>query len=273
MRFWRLDHPDYDSDYDSIFLNGSLEHPFGLPGVQCHSCGSTWSGKRILPVDLPAEFRTRTELRVPGPIDAVTHGRLRAEILAALRERGSSIDALRPGDDFQPCFLDIPSVPQSDFLWSGLGSVVVSDRIRTAFAASRIDGVSFAPVELRKVGRASESMPASIPLSGEPEDLLLDLPDARTADRHAPYYEMVVTAESALPRGVSADDACAACGRLQYDNYSRELIMRDEMWPGADVFFLATTLWIVLTDRVRSLLAALEATNVEFRLLEKELRL
>jgi hypothetical protein len=265
MRFWRLEKPHYD-DYGAIFVNGVLEHPFGLPGVRCHLCGATWSGTRVLPVDLPPSFRSRTEFCEGSPIDAVSHERLRSELLSALRQAGSPVDGLRPGDDFQPCYLDIPSFPEFDFLWSSLASVVVSERIRTAFASAGIDGVAFAPVEFRKVGRASASMPAPIPMSGEPEDLLLDLPDARTADRHTSYYEMVVTAESALPRGVSADNTCA-CGRLQYDNESRELIMRDDMWQGADVFLLATTLWIVVTDRVRSLITELEATNVEFRLL------
>jgi hypothetical protein len=37
MRFWRLEHPDYDNDYTHSYVNGSLEHPFGLPGfiVRC----------------------------------------------------------------------------------------------------------------------------------------------------------------------------------------------------------------------------------------------
>jgi len=36
------------------------------------------------------------------------------------------------------------------------------------------------------------------------------------------------------------------------------------MWNGQDVFFLATTLWIIITDRVKALLEPLRPTNVSF---------
>ena len=41
--------------------------------------------------------------------------------------------------------------------------------------------------------------------------------------------------------------------------------MRPSMWRGDDIFFLATTLYIVITDRLKRLLQDLKVTNVEFR--------
>jgi hypothetical protein len=40
--------------------------------------------------------------------------------------------------------------------------------------------------------------------------------------------------------------------------------MLESMWKGADIFFLASTLWIVVTDRVRGSLLELGATNAQF---------
>jgi hypothetical protein len=58
---------------------------------------------------------------------------------------------------------------------------------------------------------------------------------------------------------------CASCGRTSFDHERRRLVMSPEMWRGDDVFRLATTLWIVVTDAVRRLLEGLGATNVVFR--------
>jgi hypothetical protein len=43
--------PDYGSDYRYSYINGSLEHRFGLPGVDCDVCGQTWGGSRVLPYE------------------------------------------------------------------------------------------------------------------------------------------------------------------------------------------------------------------------------
>jgi hypothetical protein len=36
------------------------------------------------------------------------------------------------------------------------------------------------------------------------------------------------------------------------------------MWKGADIFFLATTLYIVITDSLKKALQAINPTNVQF---------
>jgi hypothetical protein len=230
--------------------------------VRCHLCGATWGGGRVLPVELPEELRSWKALSNGWPIEGVAHQRLRAEVLSELQRRGSPVASLLPGDRFQPSYLDIPSEPEADFLWSSIGSVVVSDRARAALASAGVRGVTFSPVSRRKVGRSRATVPAPTPISGEPEELLLDLPEAGSEDGRRPLYEMVVTAESGLPPGVSADALCSACGRLPYDRDSRQLVMQPSMWQGDDIFLLATTLWIVVSDRVRNLLVNLGATNV-----------
>ncbi len=63
MKFWRLDHPAYDSDYEHSYLNGMLEHPFAFPGVRGDVCHQTWGGSRILPFELPVSLRTHKHLK------------------------------------------------------------------------------------------------------------------------------------------------------------------------------------------------------------------
>ena len=132
MQFWKLDHPDYDSDYRFSYINGSLAHPFGMPGIRCEACGSTWGGSRILPYESPVKLRRRKHLTNRWPITLEEHKSLKEKVRDALQKAGYvDVPELFPGDDFQPCYLDVPSKPRADFLWSSLGSVVVSQRVKT----------------------------------------------------------------------------------------------------------------------------------------------
>src|SRR5262245_37539766 len=130
MKFWRLTHPEYDSDYSHTFINGDLEHPFGLPGVECDVCGATWGGSRRLTVKCPTQLRRLDAMTERWPIARVEHEDLQRKTMRALRMRGVPFVDLQPGDDFQPSFLDVPSRPSADFLWASLGTLVVSERIK-----------------------------------------------------------------------------------------------------------------------------------------------
>jgi hypothetical protein len=83
-----------------------------------------------------------------------------------------------------------------------------------------------------------------------------------------PFYELVVTAESHRPPGTEESKRCKLCGRDSYNNDARRLVMLPDMWRGDDIFFLATTRWIVVTDRVQNILRNLRATNVHYHLLQ-----
>jgi len=263
--FWRLHQPENDSDYTDTYTNGNLEHPFALPGVKCEHCGQTWGGTAILPYELPAEFQSLEQLRNSWPISAREHAVLRRRVLAALRAAGASIGELPMGATFQPAYLDVPSRPEADFLWSGLGSVVVSERIRDTMAGAAVSGCEFVRVIPRKIGKRQATRRPLIPKSGEPEDLLAAMIQVvEDPSEIPPYYELVVTAQSKHPPGAEPDWRCDLCGRGTYDADLRRLVMEPPMWNGQDVFFLATTLWIIVTDRVKTLLEPLRPTNLSF---------
>jgi len=265
MHFWRLNHPDYESEYKLYYINGSLVHPYGLPGVRCGVCHQTWGGSRILPFECPVSLRRHRHLNERWPVSLEEHRALQLEVQSELRKVGVVASRLYPGDDFQPCYLDIPSIPRADFIWACLGSVVISQRIRTLLESLRVEHVSYYPVTLREVGTWGTSRIPPRPLSGEPEDVINEVvPPLSRTDSIGPYFELVVQTESGRAPGAEPDSICGGCGRETYPDKADRLVMRESMWKGADIFFLASTLWIVVTDRVRGSLLELGATNVQF---------
>lgn len=263
MQFWRLSAPEYDTDYRDTYINGSLEHPYGLPGIKCEVCGQTWGGTRVLHIECPEEFRDRGELQEGWPIDGPKHRALRSELAESFRKLGHDVELL-PGDDFLPVFLDVPSRPTADFLWSSLGSVVVSDRVREALSSVAAQHVSFAPVNLRSAGSGDADDEPPISEDGEPEDMMDEVDLLDDTSGIGPYWEMIVVSESAMPRGIGELQVCHGCGRPSYNSAGRELVMYEDMWRGAPIFIFATTLWMVVTDDIRKMLVDMGATNVAF---------
>ena len=261
--FWRLREPEYSSDYADTFINGHLEHALSLPGVACEQCGAQWGGITVLPYELPSELQSFPPLRARA-LSGKEHAKLRATVLQALRRAGARITEVPVGSEFQPAYLDVPSRPEADFLWSGLGSVVVSQRIRDTLIEAGIKGGVFVPVVPRKIGKRKAKLPSPVPSTGEPEDLITEMKRVRAPQDVPPYYELVITAESGLPPGVDPQAKCALCGRQSYNDQERSLVMGPEMWRGDDIFLLATTLWIIVTDSFKRRLQALRPTNVVF---------
>jgi len=264
VRFWRITEFNHQSDYAHSYINGSLDHPFGLPGVHCDVCDSTWGGARILPVVCPTSLRCHTHLRECWPISLEQHTALQLEVRDEFLRYGVDVPPLRPGDEFQPCYLDIASRPEADFLWSSLGSMVVSTRVRQLFKSLNVDGIEFCPVTLRKVGRRDANLPAPIPSTGEPEDIIDEVPLLKRTESIDPYFELVVQTESRYAPGAEPSSICSGCGHATFPESDERFKMVESMWKGAAVFFLAGTLHIVVTDRIRCALQDLSATNVRF---------
>jgi hypothetical protein len=263
-QFWKLTQPEYNSDYDHSLINGSLEHPLGMPGVSCSVCGATWGGSRILAVSCPESLRQLKEIKDRWPIPLEAHKTLQSLVLRELAESGVKMEALRPGDSFQPAYLDVPSRPRADFLWSSLGSIVVSQRVKDILEESGVNDVNFCEVILRKVGMREASFPAPVPASGEPEDLINELPLLKELDGVERYYEMIILKESLYPPGGTPRSICVGCGRPDVDNSTRQIDMTPEMWQGDSIFFLATTLYVIVTDPLKKLLENLRSSNVVF---------
>lgn len=82
MRFWRIrESLEHVSDYKHSYVNGSLEHPYGLPGVNCDVCGDTWGGSRILPFECPESFRRHKNITERWPISRAEHETLQKNLM------------------------------------------------------------------------------------------------------------------------------------------------------------------------------------------------
>lgn len=263
MRFWRLNHPEYDSDYRHIFINGSLEHPFGLPGVVCDRCGQTWGGSRVLSYDCPELLRTEEKLTNRWPIQRADHEALQRDLMRKLSISGEPFHALRPGDELQPCLFSAPSTPRADFLWPSLASFLVSDRIARVFRTACGEDVRLCPVTLRKIGKRNAKLPPPIPSSGEPEDMIDEVSTFQDTTEIGPYFELLVQTQSGTPP-LERISVCEGCKREEIDRQAPEIRMTDEMWRGHSIFFLATTLFVVVTDEIRQVIVESRATNVAF---------
>jgi hypothetical protein len=265
MRFWRVKSPEHDSDYKYSYINGSLQHPFGLPGVKCDVCGDTWSGSRILPFECPESFRHHKNITDGWPISRAKHEALQKKVMALLSIHDNPFVGLRPGDDFQPCFLDVPSRPRADFLWSSSGSLVVSERVKNRLVETCSSEIAICPVTLRKIGKREAKLSPPMPSTGEPEDMIDEVPILKDTSEIGPYFEVLILKESDYPPGGTPTRICPGCKREDIDASTRELRMTPEIWRGHNIFLLATTLYAVVTDKVKERLLRLRPANVVFK--------
>jgi hypothetical protein len=253
-RFWQLTAPTY-SDYHHTFINGTVEHPYGLPGIRCDTCGHTWiSAARVLPIECPPSLRQGLPM---GPVSIQKYREICDSICAI---SNCAIADLKPGNSFLPCSMAVPSRPQADFLWGSLGSLIVSEKIKDSFTLACFSAILLFPISISKVGRRDAKLPPPIPDSGEPEDIMQHAVHAPGRDI-GQYFEMIVCADSDRVKGTEPSFVCQACGFEQWSPPSR-WTMDESLWKGADVFCLAPTSMVVVTNRVKERLVEIGATNV-----------
>lgn len=252
--FWKLTSPDY-SDYHHTFINGEVEHPYGLPGIQCHSCGHTWiAPSRVLPIDCPLSLRSQLKRR---PASVAEYRDICDAICAACK---CSASDLKPGNSLLPSDMQIPSRPRADFLWGSLGSWVISLRIKDLFERAGFSGFVLFPITISKVGRREAKLAPPIPASGEPEDIMRSAIHVPGADV-GPYFELLVRSDSRRVRGTEPSFVCGVCGFEQWSP-PRQWSMEDSLWTGTDLFCLAPTSMLIVTDRVKERLVEIGASNV-----------
>lgn len=269
-RYWQLSPPEYDSDYQDSIINGSGEHPYGLPGVRCSACGQTWAGSYTLPYECPVSLRKHKHLIDGWPIPESDHQALQQIVMTELGREGIVDAHLMPGIRFQPARLKFGSRPKSDFLWATIGSAIVSPKTKKVFEEAGVTGVRFCPAVINKVGKRDAIGPAPIPETGEPEDIIEEAEPEQKSESFGPLYEMVILGESGQPPGAEITSRCEGCGREEYDKYKRQLVLTSSMIPDSDVFYMATTLYIYVNQKVHDLILRHRLTNIELSEYELE---
>jgi len=282
MKFWEIQEPAC-SDYKHVHVSGKLRHPYRLPATDCEVCGSSVSYfyDVVLPIECPPAFRdhyllTDEEARVSvKDLEELVN-----KLGLKLPERTSV--RLLPRACLQPCFLDVPSTPKEDFLWSnlwsGLSSVVVSERVRKAIEDSAAPGVTFYRVTPGRIGRSSPKASPRIPASGEPEDMQQEFASAKKSTSGPCYYQLLLSADANYLPGAKQRSTCEICGTEEKPNWKS----KDEAWnsltseriaslaKGLEIFRIPERGTLYATDRIKSILEKLGATNVSFRPFPRE---
>ncbi|MGR9035650.1 MAG: hypothetical protein ACU83O_03555 [Gammaproteobacteria bacterium] len=175
-----------------------------------------------------------------------------------------SFETFRPGDNFQPAYLDIPTEPTADFLWPNIRSFVISERMKQMVFDKLSGDVEIVPIQLRKVGRRNAT---AAPVKGDSEEPKSGFHEAGFTDYRdsiGSYYQVLVRSESDYPKGGMPVSVCPVCKREAIDDQKRELTMTEKMWRGQPIFFLRTTLYIVVTEPLAEKIRKMQASNVAF---------
>jgi hypothetical protein len=256
--------PEYSSYSQDLNINGNLEYIYRLPGLFCSACGATYGGSRILSVSAPPQIRNDNRFMSRWPISDVEHALLQKELAGYLKEEFVPFVTFRPGDNFQPAYLDIPAKPTADFLWPNIRSFVVSERMKKLVFDELSGDVEIVPVQLRKIGKLNVKLASGIPDSGKSEANSDEAELNNPADSIGKYYQVLVRSESDYPTGGTPVSTCPLCKRKSIEEEKRELIMKEEMWSGQQIFFLKTTLHVVVTEPLAEKIRSIQASNVEF---------
>jgi len=256
--------PEYSSSSQDLHINGNLEYIYRLPGLTCAGCGATYGGSRILSVSAPPQIQNDKRFMSRWPVSDEEHATLQKELAGYLEKELDTFVTFRPGDNFQPAYLDIPSKPAADFLWPNIRSFVVSERMKRIVFDELSGDVDIVPVQLRKIGKLIAKLPPAIPFSGKPEAIIDEAELNNPDDSIGTYYQILVRSESDYPTGGIPVSTCPVCKRKSIDDEKRELVMKEEMWQGQHIFFLRTTLHVVVTEPLAKKIRSAQASNVDF---------
>ena len=277
MKSWEIDEP-FGSDYKHVQISGKLEHPYRLPAADCEDCGASVSHYYdvVLPFECPVSFRKNPLLTdEDARVSLNDFKKLANEIASELPKSAAS--RLIPEACLQPAFLDVPSIPKDDFLWSdlwsGLSSMVVSERVRRAIEKLATRGIEFYPVALRRIGKRSPKSSPRIPVSGEPEDMMQEFKGTKNLSSLPAYCQLLVSAEADYPPGAKPRSVCRSCGEEKAPNWTAKDAAWKNLTPdliaslakGLDLFRIPERGTVFVTDRVKAALEGLGATNVSFK--------
>lgn len=264
MRFFRMRSPEYSSTHQDLFINGNLEHVYRFPGVSCLACRTTYGGSRILSDPAPRQILNDKRFKSRWPVSDEEHAAMQKEIAGYLNKEFISFVTFRPGDNFQPACLSIPSKPTADFLWPNIRSFVVSERMKKMVFEELSGAVDIVPIELQKVGKPKPNVTAGTASLESTTSGRSRLESLDSDELVGPYYQILVRAESDYPKGGLPLSTCSVCKREYIEEEKRELIMKEDMWRGQPIFFLKTTLYVVVTEALAEKIRKAHATNVDF---------
>jgi hypothetical protein len=262
MKFYLLHQPVSDDNFLDRMLNGTGDYKFCMPGIICPSCGPT-GGIRVIPHELPLRYRRQRKFTQFCHLEIDQFARLATEVSQAIFDETGDTISLLPGDMFVPAVLNLPTLPMVDFLWN-LPQVYVSERVRAALSKAPELGVVFKRVKLENVGKDTYSDQWVRPQKlQEEDDVMRHVRKLGDISKVTPYFELVITSESKTVAGPSPPpEACPYCSIVRYDLGTRQYEFKPEMWSGRHIFYLRSTLRIVISEQMKNLFELENFSNI-----------
>lgn len=227
MRFFKLTHPQYDTDHEESSRNPVRSTAsYRVPAITCVVCGP-WSSSQRLRVPLPEDTDSFSGISFLG-VDQWK--RLGPEWAARL---GVPVDALAPGAKLGPPQGVCASEIQEDSVHPMPGEIWIVSRVKDAFVAAGLTGVSFERVKL--TGNCGD----------------------------AELWEVIVEGR-AWRKGSTEDSLCACelCGRRVFPR-PKMLSVDESRWDGSDFVLLDhNPNIIVVTERTQEVLGANAFSNL-----------
>jgi hypothetical protein len=147
--------------------------------------------------------------------------------------------------------------------------VVISTRIKDFLESESIKGIQFIQIHLRKIGKREPWRHPPISNTGEPEDLINEVPLVDSNSPFGPYFELIVSNRSKYLSGEPVA-ICSGCGRKSFPDRPSEIIMPTAAWGGAEMFHVGGTGCLAITDTIKRKIQKLRPTNIQFRQLPQE---
>jgi hypothetical protein len=202
MRFYKLDHPNYESDTMYSRRNPiTWVHQYIVPGMICPLCG-TWAGTRRLFNAVEDDKLKKLLKKKPFPIPIEKWNKLFKNPVNSFSVTPDY--QFKPGDELGMPTGKITSNQIQDFIFPWGGGILVTENTKNIFLESKLTGCHFLPMDLidKRAKKSTERLPV--------------------------IYVLIVIGRIKPPANINR---CPVCGRFSL-NYSIEL--NEENWDGND---------------------------------------
>ncbi len=219
-------------------FNGSFDaaHKWGLPGVQCHDCGATWSswGHHYPGVDLSLLPEHR-EFEKARPEPFPEFARLREQV----RPLAPAHATLPPGTGFGP-LVGSASGTFGPFAWQGFSLLLVRREVLERLHTEHVRGLLGCRTELRFRGKDA---PELLELQIEP---------------HGQLHLDCIPPEIPPP--------CPTCGRHAFRWPDEPILDAVSLPKGLDLFRVGNFATVIIgTERFRDAVHRLQLEGITFR--------
>jgi hypothetical protein len=116
-----------------------------------------------------------------------------------------------------------------------VGVLVVAERIKDLFLSSCGDDIAVCPIILRKIGKREAKLPTPMPSTGEPEDIINEVPLLSDMAGVGPYFQIIPLNESDYPRDRLPASTCSGCHLVDMKvvyPWDAKIRMTADMWRG-----------------------------------------